>query len=188
VQKEELIARLDAPMKFQMVANSTAIIESSELDINDLLDISFHKKKEIAFRAAWMLEYVMTHKAAQFVPFAEKLLSLLPNQKNPSAQRHYTKIIALLTSKKADPIYQEAVERLDFDQVIEVLFTWLIDPEILVATKVHCMQALANLTPRYDWIKDDLEQTIEYLKDKESIAFFARARMVAKQLNKLTDK
>ena len=98
--------------------------------------------------------------------------------------RHYTKIIALLTSKKADPVYKELAKAIDFEPVIEVLFTWLIDTEMLVATKVHCMQALANLVPRYDWIKDDLVQTIDYLTDKESIAFFARAKMVKKQLMK----
>lgn len=172
-------------MKFQMVANSTAIIESNDLAITDLIEVSFHKKKEIAFRAAWMLEYVMTHRPAQFASYIESLLELLPKQKNPSAQRHYTKIIALMTAANADPVYKELTKKIDFDATIEVLFTWLIDPEILVATKVHCMQSLANLAPRYDWIKDDLEQTIDYLKDKESIAFFARARMVQKQLKKV---
>lgn len=186
MQKEELIARLDAPMKFQMVANSTAIIESSNLDIHDLLEISFHKKKEIAFRAAWMLEYIMTHKPVLFSLYVKELLRLLPKQKNHSAMRHYTKIIALLTAKNADPVYKELVKTIDFEPVIEVLFTWLIDTEMLVAAKVHCMQALANLVPRYDWIKDDLEQTIDYLTDIESIAFFARAKMVKKQLKRLS--
>ena len=185
MQKDELIARLDAPMKFQMVANSTAILESHDLDINDLLEISFHKKKEIAFRAAWMLEYLMTHKPAYFSPFVPRLLELLPEQKNHSAMRHYTKIVALLTDKKADPVYQDLAAHLNFEPVIEVLFSWLIDTEMLVATKVHCMQSLANLVPRYDWIKDDLEQTIDYLTDIESIAFFARAKMVKKQLKRI---
>lgn len=182
MQKDELIAMLDAPMKFQMVANSTAIIESNDLDINDLLEISFHKKKEVAFRAAWMLEYLMTHKPAHFSLYVTELLRLLPRQKSHSAMRHYAKIIALLTAKNADPVYKELAKTIDFEPVIEVLFTWLIDTKMLVAAKVHCMQALANLVPRYDWIKDDLEQTIDYLTDIESIAFFARAKMVRKQL------
>ena len=185
MQKDELIARLDAPMKFQMVANVTAMIESNDLDINDLLEISFHKKKEVAFRAAWMLEYMMTHKPEVFSLYVEELLRLLPKQKNDSAMRHYTKIIALLTAKNAHPIYKELATNIDFEPVIEVLFTWLIDTKMLVATKVHCMQALANLVPRYDWIKDDLVQTIDYLTDLESIAFFARAKMVKKQLKNM---
>ncbi|WP_316794057.1 hypothetical protein [Pedobacter frigoris] len=184
MEKEELIARLDTPMKFQMVANSMAIIENNDLDIRDLLEISFHKKKEIAFRAAWMLEYMMSNKPASFLPYIADLLKLLPEQKNPSAMRHYVKIIALLTAKNAISEYRDAIKQIDFESVIEVLFTWLVEPEMLVATKVHCMQSLANLSPRYDWIKEELLETIDYLIDIESVAFFARAKMVKKQLNR----
>jgi hypothetical protein len=184
LDKDELIARLGAPMKFQMVVNSTAIIENNDLDVNDLLDISFHKKKEIAFRAAWMLEYFMTHKPAHFSKHLEQLLALLPKQKNPSAMRHYVKIVALVTDKKAHQIYADQVKQTDFEPVIEVLFAWLVDPGMLVATKVHCMQSLANLTPRYNWIKEELLETVDYLMGIESIAFFARAKMVKKQLKK----
>lgn len=169
-----------------MVANCIALVEHFDLDLNDLFDISFHKKKEVAFRAAWMLEYIMTHNPAVFVPHVPRLLQLLPAQKNPSAMRHYTKIIALLTDRKADPLFQQFSKEEDFEGTIEVLFTWLVDPEMLVATKVHCMQALANLAHRYDWIKDDLLATIDYLADIESIAFFARSKQVRKQLKKIT--
>lgn len=184
LNKEELIAMLDTPVKFQMVASSTAIIEDNNLDVKDILEISFHKKKEIAFRAAWMLEYIMTHKPALFIPHIADLLERLPNQRNPSGMRHYTKIISLLTAKNADPEYKKAIKYIDFEPIIEVLFTWLVEPGVLVATKVHCMQSLANLAPAHDWIKDELLQTIDHLTDIESIAFFARAKMVKKQLKR----
>lgn len=184
MDKDELIARLDAPMKFQMVANSTAIIESSVLNVDDLLDISFHKKKEIAFRAVWMLEYIVTHRPLQFCPHIETFLLLLPKQKNLSARRHYAKIVVLMTARKSDLLYKEALAALSMEQVIETLFTWLVEPDTPVAVKVHCMQGLANLTPYYDWIKDELLETVDYLMGVESIAFFARAKMVKKQLKR----
>lgn len=175
---------MDAPVQFQMVASLTAIAEMKGLAISELMEISFHKKKEVAFRAAWMLEYLMTHKPEQFSKYLDELLALFPRQTNPSAMRHYAKIVALLTDKKAHQIYKECVLQIDFEPLIEVLFTWLIDTETLVATKVHCMQALANLLPRYEWFKDELLETIDYLMGVESIAFFARAKMVKKQLKK----
>lgn len=184
MDKEELIERLDTRMNFQMVANSTTIIESCDLDVKDLLDISFHKKKEIAFRAAWMLEYIVKHKPLQFYPDIKAFLLLFPKQKNPSAMRHYAKIVVLMTERKSSLIYKEALTRIDMEPIIEVLFTWLVDPEMLVASKVHCMQALANLTTRYDWIEEDLLETIDHLMGIESIAFFARAKMVKKQLKR----
>lgn len=169
-----------------MVANCVALVEHFDLELNDLFDISFHKKKEVAFRAAWMLEYIMTHRPAVFAAHVPKLLELLPAQKNPSAMRHYTKIIAMLTDRRAVPLFQQFSKEWDFEATIAVLFTWLVEPEVLVATKVHCMQALANLAPRYDWIKDDLLATMDYLADIESIAFFARSKQVRKQLKKIT--
>lgn len=184
MDKEELIARLDAPMKFQMVANSTAIIEGSDLDIRDLLAISFHKKKEIAFRAAWMLEYMVTYRPFEFYPHIETFLSLLPKQTNLSAMRHYAKIVSLMTERKSSLMYKEALSRTDLNPVIEALFTWLVGTKTPVAVKVHCMQSLANLSSNYDWIKEELLETVEYLMGVESIAFFARAKMVKKQLSK----
>ncbi|ETZ20704.1 hypothetical protein [Pedobacter sp. V48] len=188
VNKEELITRLSTSMEFQMVSNLTGIIESNDLKIADLLDISFHKKKEVAFRAAWMLEYLMTHKPDLFVGYMPELISLLAKQKNPSAMRHYAKIIALLTDRKAHNVYKDKAATTDFEPVIDILFTWLVDTEVLVATKVHCMQTLANLSPRYDWIKDELLETIDYLVDIESVAFFGRAKQIRRQLKKIQKK
>lgn len=185
MNKEELIARLSTSMEFQMVVSLTNIIESNDVKVADLLAISFHKKKEVAFRSAWMLEYFVTHKPDMFIEHLSELMSLLDKQKNPSAMRHYAKIIALITDKKANDVYKERAATIDFEPVIDVLFTWLVDTEVLVATKVHCMQTLANLAPRYDWIKDELLETIDHLVDLESVAFFGRAKQIRKQLKRI---
>jgi hypothetical protein len=185
VEQEELIAKLDTPVNFQMEAHLSGIIENHNPDIDVLLRVSFHKRKEVAFRAAWMLEYIMINSPAVFSPYLTRFLELLPMLKNASVMRHYCKIIALLTAGNADPVYKTIARDLEFEAVTEVLFTWLVETNIPVAVKVHCMQALANLAPRYDWIKDDLMETIDYLTDVESIAFFARAKQIRKQLMKL---
>lgn len=184
MNKEQLISALDA-LSLNRVTQATAIIENNNPHIGDLLDLSFHQKKEIAFRAAWMLEYCLTFKAALFSPYLSEFINLLPKQSNPSALRHYAKMIALITDKKADQLYRELLADIDFSAVIESFFTLLIDPHTLVATKVHCMQSLANLAPRYEWIRDELAETIYHLVNTESIAFFARAKKIEKQLKKI---
>ncbi|WP_256004362.1 hypothetical protein [Pedobacter deserti] len=185
MDRQSLIALLDTADKTHLVAHCTAVLKDQEVSIPDLFDISFHKRKEIAFRAAWMLEYLMVHEPERFAPHVKTLLEHLAEQQNHSAMRHYTKMVALLTAKNAHPLYLELVEATDFEPVIDVLFTRFVTPEVLVASKVHCMQALANLAPRYRWIKDDLMETIDYLTDIESIAFFARAKQVRLQLKKI---
>lgn len=45
MDKEQLILALSQPMQFQMVMNSIRILESNEVDIKELFEICFHKKK-----------------------------------------------------------------------------------------------------------------------------------------------
>jgi len=185
VNKDELITALTGLTKNRVI-QSAAIIEKNNVNIDDLLELSLHKQKEIAFRAAWMLEYLLTTQPALFSVYLARFLDVLPKQNNPSAMRHFSKMIAIITDRKANNRYQQLVAQIDFAPLIELLFTHLIDPQTLVATKVHCMQALANLTPRYEWIKEVLPDTIDHLITVESIAFFARAKMIRKQLKRKT--
>lgn len=188
--RDELTARLNASMEARMVQILTGIadhkLEKQEQydQIKNLIDLTFHPKKEVGFRAAWTLEYIfMNHHCAG--DHLDDLLSRFPGQKNQSCMRHYGKILAYLTGKKATGLRERQVEKIDFDPIIDVLFSWLIDDKVLVATKVHAMQALANLAPRYTWIKDELLQTITHLEDLESIAFFGRAKQIRKALKKI---
>jgi hypothetical protein len=184
LNKEELIDWLGGPRQFQMVASSTDVTDNHILAVADLLEVSFHRQKEVGFRASWMLERIMAQKPAEFAPYVGQFLGLLPAQKNLSAMRHYGKIVALLTDKKADPIYKSLLPQLDFEPVIATLFSWLIEDVTPVAVKVHCMQSLANLSPRYSWIKAELLETMDYLIDKESYAFFARVKMIRQQFKR----
>ncbi|RZK80827.1 MAG: hypothetical protein EOO92_06750 [Pedobacter sp.] len=163
-------------------------IEGNKFGLDDLLELSFHKDRQVAFRSAWKLEYYMVNEPREFVERLPAFFKLFPGVENQSAMRHYTKIVALLTDRKANSLYKVVLSEFDFEPIIEKLFTWLVDDEVLVASKVHCMQSLANLSPRYDWIKDELLQTINHLEQIESIAFFARAKVVKKTLKKQSAK
>lgn len=159
-------------------------ISENYFTVTDLIDLTFHPKKEVGFRVAWMLEYIFTtyHCAGDHLA---DLLSRFPKQKNQSAMRHYGKIMAYLTGNKSKGLHPGQLEETDLEPLVDILFTWLIDEEVLVATKVHCMQTLANLAVRYSWIKDELLQTIDHLTDLESIAFFGRAKQIRKALKKV---
>ncbi|WP_449437728.1 hypothetical protein [Pedobacter steynii] len=50
MNKEELVAKLGSSMEFQMVATLTDVIETDDIKVADLLDISFYKKRR------WPLE------------------------------------------------------------------------------------------------------------------------------------
>lgn len=190
--KEELTTRLGGSMGAQMVkviseiADTRNLHRHSETDFNikDVIDLTFHPRKDLAFRAAWLLEYIFLNYYC-LGDHLEDFLSRFPAQKHPGPMRHYGKILAFLTGKQAKGLKPGQLEKIDFEPLISLMFDWLIDDKVLVATKVHAMQALANLANRYTWIKEELLETIAHLEDLESVAFFGRAKQVRKQLKKI---
>ncbi|WP_316823493.1 hypothetical protein [Pedobacter gandavensis] len=190
--KEELTSRLGASMGAQMVkvisgiADTRNLYHNSENDfsIKDVIELTFHPRKDLAFRAAWLLEYIFLNYYC-LGDHLEDFLSGYAAQKHPGPMRHYGKILAFLTGKQAKGLHPGQLEKIDFEPLIGLMFDWLIDEKVLVATKVHAMQALANLASRYPWIKEELLATIAHLEDLESIAFFGRAKQIRKQLKKI---
>ena len=190
--KEELTTRLGAAMEAKMVKVISEIAGNRNLypgtkndfTVKDVIDLTFHARKELAFRAAWLLEHIF-FKYYCLGDHLEDFLSRFSQQMHPGPMRHYGKILAFLTGKQARGLQPGQLEKIDFGPLISLMFDWLIDEKVLVATKVHAMQALANLASRYPWIKDELLETIAHLEDLESIAFFGRAKQVKKQLKKI---
>lgn len=171
--------------------HKTKVEKLSEIALNpifsikELINLTFHQDEQIGFRAAWILENVYTKYPECFLTGLDYFLERFSNQINSSARRHFSKIISLITCNKASKMVKDILYAFDLECVIETLFSWLIEDKVLVAVKVHCMQSLANLVPRYPWIKDELLQTIDYLTHKQSVAFFARAKQIKKQLKKV---
>jgi len=160
-----------------------ALAARDDFSVRDLIDITFHPDEQIGFRAAWILENVYTQYGERFLSYAGYFLNRFPAQENPSCRRHFSKILALMTGKKAPlPIQQLLSGYPAMDELIDTVFSWLIDDTVQVAVKSHCLTVLANLSARYEWIRDELIATIDFRMDKESIAFYAKAKQVRKQL------
>jgi hypothetical protein len=147
-----------------------------------LLDLSFHKNEQIGFRAAWVLENVFRFYPQHFAELLPKFLERYSEQRTLSAMRHFAKILAFATDKKAQKDIKNFFENYDTAKIVETNFAWLIDEKVPVAVKSHCLNILANLVPKHDWVKAELIETMEHLVDLESIAFFAKVKQVRKQL------
>lgn len=184
MDKIELTQILAQAIGKQRVIALSAIIAQHDFAIKELIDLSFHHTPEIAFRAAWIMESVYIDNAEKFLPAATYFLERFAEQNNASCRRHYCKILALMTKKNAPLPIKSVLAQYPLDGLIEVVFAWLIDEEVPVAIKSHILNILANLSTREDWIKDELQQTMDYLVDKESIAFFAKVKQIRKQLKR----
>ncbi|RDC55699.1 hypothetical protein DU508_15630 [Pedobacter chinensis] len=180
---QPLLDTIKATLSKSKVEKLAAIASDETFSVKDLIDLSFHHDEQIGFRSAWILENVYSHHQERFLPYVHYFLERFSTQNNLSALRHYVKILAFMTGKNAPSEIKEIISDCDTDKIVEVVFAWLIDEKIPVAVKSHCLNILANLIPKHGWIKDELIQTMNFLIDKESIAFFARVKQIRKQLS-----
>jgi len=182
MENHPLLDTIKTTLQKNKVEKLAAIASEETFSVKDLIDISFYADEQIGFRAAWILENVYSSHQESFLPDALYFLEKFPMQTNFSALRHYVKILAFMTKKNATAAVKEIIANYDTDHLVEVVFSWLIDEKVPVAIKSHCLNILANLNTRHNWIKDELMETMDFLVDKESIAFFAKVKQIRKQL------
>jgi len=180
-----LLAAITHTLQKKKVDQLALIVAQHHFAVTDLIDLTFHKNKKIGFRAAWILEHVYTQRPEHFLSGALYFLQKFSLQNNLSAQRHFAKILALITSKKAPAPIKHIIDGYETDMLVATVFGWLIDENNPVAVKSHCLNVLANLSIKHQWIKEELLQTIDYLVDRESIGFYAKVKQIKQQLAKV---
>ncbi len=154
----------------------------NNVSMQEMIDLTFHEKEQIGFRAAWILENIYITNPANFLPGMTYFLERFSKQRNPSARRHYAKILALMTKRNAPTAIKLKLESYDSDYLVETAFAWLIDDCVAVAIKSHCLNILANFVPKHPWIKAELMETMTHLSPLESVAFFGKVKQIRKQL------
>lgn len=140
------------------------------------------KHSKLAFRAAWLLEYIAVHHPDRFIIVASKFLTRLSTQKNPSCQRHFTNILRRLTHPRAPRTYQDALLSTDREQLVETIFNWFIDPRTPVAVQANCMDVLFQLSREFTWIREELKLQVEFLLRDGSPAIQSRGKKVLEKL------
>ncbi len=180
--KEQLIEDIKTTLSKTKVDLLAQIAAKQANAVKDIIDLTFHPEEQIGFRAAWILENIYTTNPQVFLPFLPYFLSNFSRQDNLSARRHFGKILALITKKNVPQETKVLLENYDTEALVETSFAWLIDENVPVAIKSHCLNILANFSVKHPWIKNELLETMDYLVDKESIAFFAKVKQIRKQL------
>lgn len=176
ISKEDLIKQISSTIGKLKVLELTRILKEDNFALRDLIDITFHPDKDIAFRAAWILENIFLQNPARYEPDLEYLLSRMREIKHPGCQRHYVKILMHITSSKTLPAIKIKLETIDLEPVVEQCFDWMINPKIKVAVKVFATDVLFNLSNRYPWIKEELANQVTFLLKNGSPAIQSRGR------------
>lgn len=182
METDLFLSTIKSTLSKKRVEEITIIIAESEFSIQELIDLTFHPEEQIGFRASWILETVYINNTAYFIPHSAYFLTKFHQQHNLSSRRHFGKILALMTAKKAPKAIKAMLVDYDTYLLVETVFNWLIDDKVPVAVKSHCLNVLANLSSKHDWIRNELIETMEFLVNKESIGFYAKVKQIRKQL------
>jgi len=183
LDRDELSKRISATIGKEKILYLTAILHEQHFAIRDLITITFHAEKEVAFRASWILENLLLADPLRFLDDVEYLVSQFFKMENRSCQRHYLKILDYLTAIKTDKLLKAKIAAIDMEPVAERCFDLLIDPEAPEAVKVFACQVLFNLHTRYDWIAEMLTEQIRILMHGGKPGIRSRGKALLKQLS-----
>ncbi|HEY4326710.1 MAG TPA: hypothetical protein VGN20_22175 [Mucilaginibacter sp.] len=174
ITQTELLKRISGTIGKTRVLELSRILKEQKFALHDLIDITFNSDKNIAFRAAWILENIFLQNPEIYGKELEYLIWRVKDVEYASCRRHYAKIIMHATAKKAPVIIQQKLSQLDLEPAVEKCFDWMIDPKVKVAVKVFASEALFNLSIRYPWIKEELANQLKFLMRNGTAAIQSR--------------
>ncbi|MBB5394616.1 hypothetical protein [Mucilaginibacter sp. AK015] len=141
----------------------SARLIAEKFDLDKLIDLTFHPNARVAFRAAWLLDATMLASPELYVNSLEYFVKRMSEVSNASCKRHYTRIMMHLTAPGAPEAIRLKLAAIDMESVVEQCFDWMIDPKVKVAVKVFAADTLFNLRHRYDWIKEELANQVQFM-------------------------
>lgn len=164
------------------VLKLTDILNNRMFDVKDLINLTFLPEKEIAFRAAWILENLILSKPLRFIDDLDYVIAQFFRIRNKSCQRHYAKIIMHLTDARMDRAIKQRLNDIDLEPVVERCFDLIIDPKTPIAIKAFSSQILFNLRTRYSWISEVLTDQIRIMMSNGKPSIQAKGRRLLSYL------
>ena len=150
-----------------------------------LLNYCFTSKTELAYKAAWVLEFVYLENPKWLLPHLDLFFKHLPSINLDQTLRplaHICELIAISNYKKKDidviAVFLEKHKK----TLIDCSFDWLIT-EQKVACQVRAMTALYYLGTEFEWIHPELKQIIEQNIHLGSAGYQSRGKKTIKQID-----
>ncbi|WP_428331004.1 hypothetical protein [Mucilaginibacter sp.] len=176
ITSEGLIKQISSTIGKTKVLELSLILKEQNFTLRDLIDLTFYADKNIAFRAAWILENLFLKEPELYEADLDYLIVRIKDVKYASCQRHYAKIWMHITEAKTNEAIKKKLKSADLEPVVEKCFDWLIDPKVKAAVKVFAADTLFNLKDRYPWITEELENQVKFLMKTGSAAIQFRGK------------
>jgi hypothetical protein len=176
ISRQQLIEQISNTIGKTKVLELSRILNEQQFALRDLVDITFYADKDIAFRAAWILENIFLQDPLRYQADLGYIVSRFKEVRHESCQRHFAKILMHVSDKKAPAIIRQNLQNMDLEPVVEQCFDWMIDPKIKIAVKCFSAEVLFNLRIRYPWIKEELADQLQFLMRNGSAGIQSRGR------------
>jgi hypothetical protein len=114
------------------------------------------------FRAAWALEWAYEQAGPADIPewFFDRVADDFCASQNGSVHRIYAKIVCDMMRFGGVRPSEMQVEKL-----AEKCFGLVIDPRTKTATKFWCLEVLTEITPRVEWVEEELPETVRRISE-----------------------
>ena len=168
LNKAQLLEQINATMGKARILELALLLQNKNFELPDLIALTFHENKNIAFRAAWLLENVFLQQPEAYFNHLDYLIRSFGLVKHASCKRHYAKIAMYITSPKAGHNLTIALTDIDMEPVVNQCFEWIIDLKVKVAVKTFAAEVLFNLRHRYPWIAEELPLQLALLMQNGS--------------------
>lgn len=138
---------------------------------NKLMEIVFRDSGHESAIAAWSADSIAEAHPTLAEPHLDHLVKWLPDIQHHGIRRQMVRMLARM------PLPEK-----NLGLLLDTCLAWMADPEKKVAVKVHCMEIAGRIAKDEPEIIPELKAIIREESPKNTIAFWARARMVLKKL------
>ena len=181
---DQIVKQLTTSMGKPTVVEISKKLKEQDFPFRDVIDLTFHPDKQVAFRMAWLMDTMYYDDPLFYLDDIPYLLQQVPNINYPASKRHYSRIALNLTSPKAPKAIQDMLASIDLEPVVEHFFDWMIDPKVKVAVKVFVAETIFNLRDRYPWVSEELANQIQYMMRDGTAAIQSTGKKLLKGLAK----
>lgn len=146
-------------------------------EFKKLIDIIYKAEAPLPHRASWLLAVISGKHPELIKPYVTKFVNTVKDLKPDGIKRN---VMQALASQKIPEVHRS--------KLLDICFELMFASKEPVAVKVWAMEAAANIVLLHPELKEELLAVIEDQKEKNSVAFSARAKQILKRLSASSSK
>lgn len=136
-------------------------LKEKNFSLHELVDLTFYSDKEVANKASKILEFILFKFPESYIEDVPYLVEHVAEVKCVGCRKHYAKVLKHLTSPEVSKEVRTAIKEINFEPIIELCFSWLRDPHMIVHVRSSAAETLFNMRHRYPWIAEGLSGDLE---------------------------